>query len=305
MALRYSRALLAVVVLAGVAESQTPASPDLFSTKVDWVVLNASVRDRKGLIVSDLSEPDFQIYEDKIHQSIKLFRREDIAVTVGLVVDHSASMHPKLPDVILAARTFAESSRLDDSMFVINFNERVTVELPGANQHSDRPDQLALAIESRPTQGKTALYDAVIEALGQLQFGRPEKKVLIVISDGGDNASTHDLAQVLSLLERANAVVYTIGLFTDEDPDKNPAVLRRLAHITGGEAFFPRQTGEVLSICSRIARDIRNQYTIGYASSNVEQPGAYRAIRLVAQAAGKGKLVVRTRAGYIAGETAK
>jgi VWFA-related protein len=136
-------------------------------------------------------------------------------------------------------------------------------------------------------------------------MGSREKKVLIVISDGGDNASNHTFVQVLTLIEQSSALVYTVGVFDENDPDKNPAVLRRLAHITGGESFFPRELNDVVSICERIARDIRNQYTVGYVSTNVEQPGVYRSIRLVARAAGKGKLAVRTRSGYIAGESAK
>jgi VWFA-related protein len=144
-----------------------------------------------------------------------------------------------------------------------------------------------------------------VAALQRLQMGSQEKRVLVVISDGGDNASKHTLAEVLTLVEQSTALVYTVGVFDEDDPDRNPGVLRRLAHITGGEAFFPRELHDVVSICERIARDIRNQYTVGYVSTNIEQPGVYRSIRLVARAAGKGKLAVRTRAGYIARESAK
>jgi VWFA-related protein len=309
---RCSLALFAVALFAGNVQSQTAPATEgdasksyLFSTKVDLVVLNATVRDGKGWFVGDLTQPDFKLYEDAAPQTIQLFRHEDIPVTVGLVVDHSGSMSRKLPNVIAAARTFAESSRPDDDMFVVNFNEKATLELSGANGRANRPEQLAQAISSRPTLGQTALYDAVVVALQRLRVGSQEKRVLIVISDGGDNASKHTLAEVLTLVEQATALVYTVGVFDEDDPDKNPAVLRRLAHITGGEAFFPKELDDVVSICERIARDIRNQYTVGYVSTNVEQPGVYRSIRLVARAAGKGKLAVRTRSGYIAGGSAK
>jgi VWFA-related protein len=308
---RCSLALLGVGLFAGNAPSQTAPSvgtdastPYLFSTNVELVVLNAAVRDSKRWFVADLTQSDFQLYEDSVPQTIKLFRHEDIPVTVGLVVDHSGSMSRKLPNVIAAARTFAESSRPDDDMFVVNFNERASLELSGAKGRSN-PEELAEAISSRPTLGQTALYDAILVALQRLQTGSREKKALIVISDGGDNASKHTLAEALTLVEQSTALVYTVGVFDEDDPDKNPAVLRRLAHITGGEAFFPKELDDVVAICERIARDIRNQYTIGYVSSNVEQPGAYRSIRLVARAVGKGKLAVRTRSGYIAGESAK
>ena len=309
---RCSLALFAVALFAGNAPSQTAPSTEadasksyLFSAKVDLVVLNATVRDAKGWFVADLTQPDFKLYEDAVPQTIKLFRHDDVPVTVGLVVDHSGSMRPKLPNVIAAARTFAGSSRPDDDMFVVNFNEKATLELSRANDRANRPEQLAVAISSRPTLGQTALYDAVVAGLQRLQTGSREKRVLIVISDGGDNASKHTLAEVLTLVEQSTALVYTIGVFDEDDPDRNPGVLRRLAHITGGEAFFPRELHDVVSICERIARDIRNQYTVGYVSTNIEQPGVYRSIRLVARAAGKGKLAVRTRAGYIARESAK
>jgi VWFA-related protein len=297
--------LLLLIGLASNAEAQSP-EPFQISVNVDLVVLNPVVRERNGQFASDLREPNFAVYEDGVRQSIKLFRHEDVPVTVGLVVDHSGSMKPKLRDVITAARTFVQSSRPDDRMFVVNFNENVTLSLPDAIQTGNLSDALARAIADRPATGKTALYDAVLEAFDQLNAGgRPEKKVLIVISDGGDNASKHRLAEVLKTAEQSSALVYTIGIFDEDDPDQNPDVLSRLARATGGDAFFPRQNSEVVTICEGIARDIRNQYTIGYASSNAVRPGAWRSIRLTAAAPGHGKLVVRTRSGYIAGGESK
>lgn len=189
-------------------------------------------------------------------------------------------------------------------MFVVNFNEHVTLGLPGAMRFTSRSDELSRAISGMRPDGETALYDAMVEARQRLQAGSRDKKVLIVISDGGDNASAHSLAEVLKMGEQSSALVYTIGIFDEEDRDRNPNVLKRLAQTTGGEAFFPGQLNEVVAICERIARDIRHQYTLGYVSSNAVQPGAYRALRVVARA-GKSKLSVRTRSGYIAGEAAK
>jgi VWFA-related protein len=147
----------------------------------------------------------------------------------------------------------------------------------------------------------TALYDAAVEALERFQTGSKDKGALIIISDGGDNASKHTLAELLKMAERSSVVMYAIGIFDESEVDRNPDVLRRLARASGGEAFFPKELGEVVSICERIARDIRNQYTIGYVSSNVEKPGAYRTIRVAASGTAGSKLVVRARAGYIAG----
>ena len=134
----------------------------------------------------------------------------------------------------------------------------------------------------------------------RLQAGSREKKVLLVISDGGDNASTHTQTDVLNLDGRLSTLVYTIGIFDAEDPDRNPEVLRRLAQATGGEAYFPKEHSDVVAICERIARDIRHQYTLGYVSANAARPGSWRTIQVVARPAGKRKLTVRTRSGYFA-----
>jgi VWFA-related protein len=274
------------------------------SVNVDLVVLHATVRDGKGRIAPDLREADFEVYEDGARQSIRLFRHEDIPVTVGLVVDHSGSMRSKLADVVAAAQTFVRESSPADEMFVVNFNEKVRLGLPAAVRFTNVSDQLARAILNAPATGMTALYDAVIDARERLRAGSREKKVLIVISDGGDNASTHNLADVIKAAAASNVLVYTIGVFDSEDPDRNPEVLRRLARATGGEAFFPSESNEVVAICEGIARDIRTQYTLGYVSSNQAHSAAWRAIRVVARADGKRKLIVRARSGYFYAGTA-
>jgi VWFA-related protein len=289
---------LLLIGLAPVLAAQAPA-PYQISVNVHLVVLNASVRDAKGRVVPELREQDFQVYEDGVRQDIRLFLHEDIPVTVGLVVDHSGSMRPKLQHVIAAVRTFVQSSSPEDEMFVVNFNEKVTLGLPDAIPLSNHPEELARAISSTPATGKTALYDAIAAARGRLLAGSRDKKVLIVISDGGDNASSHSLVDVLKMAEQSGVLVYTIGIFDPEDEDRNPAVLRRLAGETGGEAFFPGDLDEVVTVCERIARDIRNQYTIGYVSSNASQSEAWRAIKVIAAGEGKSKLVVRTRSGYV------
>ena len=301
---------LVLIGLAGGAELQAPQpvraqDPFQISVNVDLVVLNATVRDSKGRFAPDLREQDFAVYEDGVRQSIRLFRHEDIPVTVGLVVDHSSSMRPKLRDVIAAARTFVQSSSPDDEMFVVNFNEHVTLGLPHYLPLTNRPEDLASAIANAPARGMTALYDAIFEARNCLRTGTRDKKVLIVISDGGDNASKHTLAEILRMAAQSTALIYTIGIFGDEDADRNPGVLRRLAAETGGDAFFPKEFNEAVAICERIARDIRHQYTIGYHSAGTAQPGAYRTIRVAVGGAGSGKLFVRARAGYIAGDASR
>jgi VWFA-related protein len=147
----------------------------------------------------------------------------------------------------------------------------------------------------------TALYDAIAKGLEELQAGSRDKKVLIVVSDGGDNASAHSLAQVMELAGKSSAVIYTIGIFQEENPERNLGVLKRLAQATGGEAFLPEELDKVTPICERIARDIRHQYTIGYVPIKLTHDGAYHAIRVLARAEGHhNRLSVRTRTGYIA-----
>ena len=294
--------VLLLIALVGYAGQQT-ASPESFriSVDVDLVVLHATVTDRQGGFASDVGEQGFEVYEDGVAQRIRLFKNEDVPFTVGLVVDHSGTMQPKLEEVSAAARTFARSSNPEDEMFVVNFNEKVSLGLPAAIRFTNSTAELESAIGTGPAGGQTALYDAIAKALEELQGGSRDKKVLIVVSDGGDNASKRSLAEVMKLAAQSSAVIYTVGLFDQDDPDRNPGVLKHLAQATGGEAFLPDRLSEVVSICERIARDIRHQYTIGYVPSNATRDGAYRAIRVTARAKGHDKLSVRTRTGYIPG----
>jgi Ca-activated chloride channel homolog len=271
------------------------------SVDVALVVLHATVTDREGGLIHNLGEQDFEVYEDHVRQHIKLFKNEDIPVTVGLVVDHSSTMRPRLAEVSAAARTFVRSSNPEDEMFVVNFNEKVSLGLPGTTRFTNSAADLESAITRAPAGGETALYDAIATALEELQAAKRDRKVLIVVSDGGDNASARSFTQVMKLAGQSSAVIYTVGIFNEEDPDRNPAVLRRLAQATGGEAFLPKQLSEVVSICDRIARDIRHQYTIGYVPSNPSRDGSYRAIRVLARGKEHDKLSVRTRTGYLAG----
>jgi VWFA-related protein len=293
--------LLLALALPGVAAPQTPAEGNKgarISVDVTLVVLHATVADQKGRVVSDLREQDFQVFEDGIPQRIKLFKHEDLPVAAGLVVDHSGSMKRKLAEVGAAARTFGQASNPSDAMFVVTFNEHVELGLPPATRFSSDPVQLEQAISQAPATGKTALYDAIVKALDLLNEGGPDKKVLLVVSDGGDNASKHTLAETLKLAEQSSAIIYAVGIFDQDDPDRNPKVLRRLAEVTGGLAFFPDNLDQVSKICARIAHDIRNQYTIGYSPATPAKPGEYRVIRVVASAPHHGKLIVRARTGY-------
>jgi Ca-activated chloride channel family protein len=300
-------AAFCVIAFGGYAGPQTSppsegpdTSPYRISVDVHLVALQATVHDRQGRFVSDLSERDFEVYEDGIRQSIRLFRHEDVPVTVGLVVDHSGSMRAKLKEVTAATRTFVKSSNPEDQMFVVNFNESVSLGLPAAIRYTGSSNELESAIWRAPAAGMTALYDAIVTGLQRMREGSRDRKALVVISDGGDNASKTSLQEVLKLAEESSAMIYTIGIFDEDDPDRNTRALTHLARATGGEAFFPDKLDEVVEICDSIARDIRNQYTIGYVSTNTKRNDSYRAIRVVARAKDHGRLSVRTRSGYIA-----
>jgi Ca-activated chloride channel family protein len=266
---------------------------------VDLVVLRATVRDHKGAPVAGLGKEDFQVFEDKVPQQIESFSHEDVPVTVGLVIDNSGSMRSKRTDVIDAALAFARSSNPEDQVFVVNFNEHVSMGLPANAPFAGNEPQLEMALSKNKADGLTALYDAVAVALEHLKQGKWDKKVLIIISDGGDNASSHTLAQVLSMVNQSSAILYTMGIFDANDDDRNPRVLKELSRISGGESFFPESLGEILPICRQIAHDIRNQYTISYAPANRKSDGTYHAIEVIARnESSRGRLTVSTRPGY-------
>jgi Ca-activated chloride channel family protein len=305
--LRWPVALLVLITVTSFAWAQgsspsrsLPGEPYTIKVNVDMVVLRATVQDHKNTLVSGLSKDDFRVYEDGVLQPIKTLGHEDIPVTVGLVIDNSGSMKPKRADVIEAALAFARSSNQQDQMFVVNFNERVSFGLPEQVQFTDKLAQLEVALSRRAPGGETALYDAVVAALEHVKKGNRDKKVLIVISDGGDNASKHKLAEIRALAGQLDVIIYTIGIFDEQDADRNPGVLKRLAQDTGGEAFLPASLKDVVPICERIARDIRNQYSIAYIPTNRNRDGSYRVIQVKATAPGRGRLQVRTRTGYFA-----
>ena len=303
-------ALVFLLALPSVAASHAASTSELrqvdpyeISVSVSSVVLHATVENHKGAPVSGLGKDDFKVYEDGALQQLDFFSHEDVPVTVGLVLDNSGSMAAKRNDVIAAALAFARSSNPRDELFVVNFNEHVSFGLPTDTPFTDKRTQLQAALSKFKTTGETALYNALAAAIEHLKLGSRDKKVLIVVSDGGDNASKYNLRQVLAMAGKSDAIIYTIGIYTDEDPDRKPDALKKLSNATGGVASFPGALADVVPLCERIARDIREQYTLAYAPMNRKQDGAYRVIQVKANAQGEGRLSVRTRAGYYAPST--
>jgi Ca-activated chloride channel family protein len=294
------RTAIAVLIFVAVGPAQKQQEPveKEFTIRSDvrLVLLDVSVRDAAGGFVSGLTKDSFKVYEDGKPQEISQFANQDIPVTLGIVVDESGSMRPKRSEVITAALTFLDASNPQDEVFVINFNERVWHGLPPTVLFSDNIKQLRSALWSTPPEGRTALYDAIFAGLHQLDMGRRDKKTLVLISDGGDNVSTHTRKEVESKMNESLATVYTVGIFDPDDPDRNPDLLKRMASVSGGVAYFPQTLEEMVPVCKQIAKDIRTRYTIGYIPRE-GKPGL-RHIKVTAESPDRGKLIARTRKQY-------
>jgi Ca-activated chloride channel homolog len=183
----------------------------------------------------------------------------------------------------------------------VDFNDRVLFARPGGRPFTHDAKELASSLTAVDAEGKTALYDGVAEGLQHLQLGHAEKHALIVVSDGGDNASRRTYAEVLALARRSDAVIYAIGLLgtPPADEEEDAGLIKRLCRDTGGIAYFPRSAEDILAASTRIARDLREQYTLGFAPDTHADSPAFRKIEVRVSAAGQGRLHVRTRPGYV------
>lgn len=271
---------------------------------VDEVVLNATVLDDSNHLVTTLKRDDFRVLEDGVQQTILSFQHEDIPVSMGLVVDNSGSMLHKRSSVNAAALDLVKSSNPKDEAFVVNFSDEAYID----QEFTSDLDKLREGLSHIDAKGGTALYDAVVASADQLaKYGTRPKQVLLIITDGEDNASSLSLEQTIRRIQELQGpVVYSIGLlFGDENSGRESRRARRalqaLSTETGGIAFFPKSLAQVDEIAAEVARDIRNQYTIGYHSTKPVSQGGYRMVRVEARARGYGKLNVRTRTGYYPG----
>jgi Ca-activated chloride channel family protein len=309
-----SARLLAVTILALSGLSATdprraaPATPGVlfqadqptFTARAELVVLHVMVKDRKGSYVTGLTSDAFRVLEDGVPGTIQFFGVEDAPATVGIVIDSSGSMGTLRSRVIAAAGAFAETSNPEDEIFALAFNDVVRPALPRATPFTRDPVTLRYALTSTiSAAGRTALYDAITAGLDYVARGTYQTRALVVVSDGGDNASTATFNQVLRATQVSNTVIYTVALTDPLERDANPKLLRRLADASGGEAFRPRDITEVEEVLRRIARDLRNTYTIGYAPPDASGDGRFHRVRVEVAAPGRGGLRVRTRDGYI------
>lgn len=293
---------------AGTTVPSTPTGPVqkqdggyALHVNVEEVVLNATVIGRGGRLVQDLKQDDFQVFEDGVKQRIVSFQHSDLPVSIGLVVDNSGSMAEKRPAVNKSALDLIQASNPQDEAFVVNFSDEAFIDQDFTSSINKLRDGLS-HIESR---GGTALYDAVVASADKVaQDAKHPKQVLIVITDGEDNASTLNLEQTIHRVqELSGPEIYAIGLLYGDDmsrAEKRHAqrALEMLSTETGGIAFFPKSIDQVDEIAAQVAQDIRSQYTIGYHSSKPYSEPGFRRILVTAESKSEGKLTVRTRTGY-------
>jgi Ca-activated chloride channel family protein len=295
------RLLLGAGLLAVVVPLATYAQSDqVFKARADLVVLHANVFDKRGNAVPELPQRSFLVFDDDALQEITFFSAGDVPVTVGLAIDNSTSMLSERDVVQAGVNAFAESSHPEDEMFAIVFNERIRRGLPDDVDFTTNRADLRASLERYPAGGKTALYDAVLAALDHLEKGSYQKRVLVVLSDGGDNASRHTEREMLDRVSSSSVLIYTVVDPNVAVPgESKPAVLRRLAKMAGGIAYFPKSSEQLVKAFQQIAMNVRRGYSIGYLPSSAQDPhdGKHR-VKVLVRAPGRSDLSVRVRSSY-------
>ena len=272
--------------------------PLVFSAESELVVLQVRVEDRHGQYVRGLTREAFSVLEDGKPQTIAFFSGQDAPATVGLLLDSSGSMREVREYVIAAAATFVTSSNPEDEMFALTFGDRVQAVLPAGNPFTKDGTALRRALsDAIVSRGRTALLDAVAQGVRYSDAGTHQRKVLVVVSDGGDNASTVSFDAIVSISQRSNVLIYAVVPRDPANVDVNPKRLKQLAARTGGEAFEPRAARDVPPVLEHIARDVRHLYTLGYTPPPSAQPGLRHVdVRVRVPF---GSVRVRTREGYV------
>jgi Ca-activated chloride channel family protein len=294
-------AVLAPFLISG-QQSKPPEAPPaddaVFTTDTRLVPLNVTVNDKAGHLVTNLPQSAFQVYEGGVLQQIKLFKREDVPVSLGLIIDNSGSMREKRQGVESAALALVKDSNKQDEVFIINFNDVAYMDQDFTSDISMMEKGLT-KIDSR---GGTAMRDAIQLSVEHLkERAKRDKKVILVVTDGNDNASQISLDSLARLAQQDDVLIYAIGLLSEEDKreaKKAQRALQLLTENTGGTVFYPKEVSEVDRIAHQVARDIRNQYTIAYTPSNPALDGTYRQIKVAVKA--PGNPIARTRSGYYA-----
>jgi len=299
MTLSRAAAIMAVTALvAACLLGQKKDATPVFSAVTREVPLYITVTDKSSHLVSNLQESAFQVYESNVLQPIKVFRHEDIPVSLALVIDNSGSMREKRQAVEAAALALVKDSNPQDESLVINFNSDAYLDV----DFTSDTDKLKIGLERIDSRGQTAMREAVRLAIERLHDkAKRDKKVVMLVTDGNDNASEEafTMARLIQLAQQNDVLVYAIGLLDEEEKSealKAKRALNELVTNTGGEVFYPKQLTEVEPIAHQIARDLRNQYFIGYTPLNDALDGTYRPIKVLVKA--PGNPTARTRLGY-------
>jgi Ca-activated chloride channel family protein len=291
---------IAVAALAQNPQSKPPDDAVLFRTDTRLVVCHTTVTDKTGHPVTGLPKSAFSVTEDGAPQEIKVFRAEDMPISLGLVIDNSGSMRNKRAKVEAAFLALVKDSNPDDEVFVVNFNEEPVLDLPAGMDFTSDIDVLKRAMERLDSRGGTAMRDALASSIVHLkEKASKEKKVLVVVTDGNDNFSQITQENLVKAAQKAEVLIYSIGLLAEEDPKAARDAKRdltALAAATGAVPFFPKEVTEVDAIAHQVAHEIRNQYTIEYSPTNTKMDGKFRTIKIEVQASGQP--AVRTRPGY-------
>jgi VWFA-related protein len=292
--------LLSTIALLTAAATLRPAAQEsqpVFRARSDLVVLHVNVFDRRSDAVPDLPQSAFLVVEDDRPQEIAFFSRGDVPVAVGLAIDNSSSMISRRAMVVAATTAFADSSHPEDELFTVIFNEHVRYGLPEGAPFTRSPLQLISSLTRFAAGGRTALYDAVIAGLEHLEASMHQKRVLVVLSDGGDNASRHTEDEMLAKVLASDALVYTISHASSGDIDADPGVMKRMAELSGGLSYSPRTERDVIGDFGEIAGNIRRGYSLGYVPPAADDR-RYHRVKVIVRAPGRGALTAHVRDGY-------
>src|ERR1035438_2062781 len=301
------RAMLSLAVLvAGWGQQQKPPVPGegdfVFRSETRVVVCHTTVTDKSGRLITDLPKEVFTVFENGVPQEIKVFKREDVPVSMGLIIDNSGSMLSKRAKVEAADLDLVSDSNPDDEVFIVNFADEAFLDLPRGQDFTSDIAAMKEALKRTDSRGQTAMRDAVQMSINHLRLkAHRDKKVLVLVTDGEDNVSAVKMEDLVKAAQQSEGLISCVGLLGDEEPlaaTRARRALEELANATGGESFFPDDASQVDRIAHQVARDIRNQYTIEYTPPNTAMDGTFRRIEIVVNA--PGKPLVRTRSGYYA-----
>ena len=299
LTISHTSCLFLIIAFAGTLAAQKSDETPTFRTDTRLVVLPVTVVDKTGRLITSLPETAFQVFENGVVQKVKQFKREDVPVSMGLVIDNSGSMRDKRAKVEAAASALAKDSNKEDEAFVVNFNDDAYLDTPDFTNDIKVLDQALSRIDSR---GGTAMRDAIRMSIDHMrQKAKRDKKVILVVTDGNDNASSVSLETLVKQAQQSEVIIYTIGLLSEEEKREAKRAKRSLdllTEATGGQAYYPKELADVERIARQVAHDIRNQYTITYTPANQALDGSFRQIKVVAS--GPGHPVARTRTGYYA-----